>query len=135
LPNRESRKELDGNYVTTFLLPLFYTYAMSQPAEVTPIELKAEIEGGANLVLVDVREPHELEISVLPGVVPIPLGEIEARFAEISEDANIVCICRSGGRSGKATDFLLSQGYTQVRNMVTGMNGYATTADQSLKTY
>ena len=108
---------------------------MSTTPEVTPVELKAEIEGGANLVLVDVREPHELEISVLPGVVAIPLGEIEARFAEIPQDQDVVVICRSGGRSGKATDFLISQGYTRVRNMATGMNGYATTADQSFTTY
>ena len=108
---------------------------MSTTPEVSPLELKAEIEGGANLVLVDVREPHELEVSVLPGVVPIPLGELEARFAEIPKDQDVVLICRSGGRSGKATDFLISQGYTKVRNMATGMNGYATTADLSLKTY
>jgi rhodanese-related sulfurtransferase len=101
---------------------------MSTTPEVTPVELKAEIEGGAKLVLLDVREPHELEISVLPGVV-------EARFAEIPEDQDVVVICRSGGRSGKATDFLISQGYTRVRNMATGMNGYATTADTSLPTY
>lgn len=108
---------------------------MSSTPEVTPVELKAEIEGGAKIVLIDVREPHELEISVLPGVIPIPLGEVEARFAEIPKDQDVVVICRSGGRSGKATDFLISQGYTQVRNMATGMNGYATTADQNYKTY
>jgi rhodanese-related sulfurtransferase len=108
---------------------------MSTTPEITPVELKAEIEGGAKLVLIDVREPHELEISVLLGVIPIPLGEIEARFAEIPKDQNVVMICRSGGRSGKATEFLLSQGYTRVRNMATGMNGYATTADTNLSTY
>jgi adenylyltransferase/sulfurtransferase len=108
---------------------------MSSTPEVTPLELKAEIESGANLFLVDVREPHELEISVLLNVVLIPLGDLPERIGEIPKDANIVMICRSGARSGKATDFLLTQGYTHVRNMATGMNGYATTADQSLKTY
>ena len=108
---------------------------MSSTPEVTPLELKAEIEGGADLMLVDVREPHELEISKLDNVVLIPLGEIPSRFEEIPKDANIVMICRSGGRSGKATEFLLGQGYTHVRNMVTGMNGYATTADTSMTIY
>jgi adenylyltransferase/sulfurtransferase len=108
---------------------------MSAIPEVSPLELQAEIASGAKLVLIDVREPHELEISVLPGVIPIPLGEIETRFSEIPKDQEVVMICRSGGRSGKATEFLLSQGYSHVRNMATGMNGYATSADPSYKTY
>ena len=108
---------------------------MSSTSEITPEELKAEIERGEELLLVDVREPHELEISVLPNVVAIPLGQIAERFEEIPKDANIVMICRSGGRSGKSTDFLLGQGYTRVRNMVTGMNGYATSVDTSMQTY
>lgn len=108
---------------------------MSSAPEITPQELKAEVERGENLLLIDVREPHELEISVLPNVVSIPLGEVEARLDEIPRDANIVMICRSGGRSGKSTDFLLSQGYKKVRNMVTGMNGYATSVDTSMQTY
>ena len=108
---------------------------MSSAPEITPQELKAELERGEDILLVDVREPHELEISVLPNVVPIPLGQIAERFEELPKDANIVMICRTGGRSGKSTDFLLSQGYTKVRNMVTGMNGYATSVDTSMQTY
>jgi adenylyltransferase/sulfurtransferase len=108
---------------------------MPSTPEVTPLELKAEIESGADLLLVDVREPDELEISKLDNVVLIPMGELADRLGEIPKDANIVMICRTGNRSGKTTDFLLGQGYSHVRNMVTGMNGYATTADPSLPTY
>lgn len=102
---------------------------------VTPVELKAELDGGANLVLVDVREADELEVSKLDGIIHIPLGEIEERYREIPSDANIVMICRSGKRSDKAGSFLVEQGYGQVRNMETGMNGWATTVDPSMSTY
>ncbi|MEI7577586.1 MAG: rhodanese-like domain-containing protein [Armatimonadota bacterium] len=108
---------------------------MSSIAEVTPVELSAEMEGGATPFLLDVREADELEVIALPGIHHIPLGEVEARFAEVPMDQDVVVICRSGGRSGKATAFLMSQGYTRVRNMVTGMNGWATTVDTTMTPY
>ncbi len=108
---------------------------MSNVPEVTPAELKSELDGGAEILLLDVREDHELEVSALPNIVHIPLGEIENRFEEIPKDRDIVVICRSGARSGRTTEFLLGQGYPKVRNMVTGMNGWATTVDSSMNTY
>ena len=103
--------------------------------EVSPVELNAELESGAQITLVDVREADELEVSVLPNVIHIPLGVFPDRFTEIPKDANIVVICRSGGRSGRATQFLEGQGYANVRNMATGMNGWASTVDSSLPVY
>ncbi len=103
--------------------------------DVTPVELKAELEAGKELFLLDVREPHELEISKIDGIVAIPMGEVPARMSEIPKDADIVVICRSGGRSGTISEFLTENGYTNVRNMVTGMNGYVTSVDPSQPTY
>ncbi len=108
---------------------------MSEVPALTPLELKTELEGGSKIVLVDVREADELEISALPGIVHIPLGEIETRYEEIPRDQDVVIVCRSGSRSGKITEFLLGQGYTRVRNLATGMNGYATTVDPRMETY
>ena len=108
---------------------------MNEVPVISPAELRSELDAGADLLLVDVRESDELEISVLPNVIHIPMDDLPARFEEIPKDSNIVMICRTGNRSGKTTDFLLHQGYTKVRNMATGMNGYATTVDHSMKTY
>ena len=108
---------------------------MSEVPALSPVELKSELESGANLLLLDVREADELEISSLPGIIHIPLGEIEDRYSEIPKDRDVVVICRTGGRSGRTTEFLLNHGYKRVRNMATGMNGYATTVDQTMKTY
>ena len=103
--------------------------------EVSPSVLKSELDGGADIYLLDVRESHELDISALPGIVHIPLGEVETRFEEVPKDANIVVICRSGKRSAMTTEFLLGHGYTNVRNLESGMNGWASTIDSSMKIY
>lgn len=108
---------------------------MSTIPEVLPTELNAELKLGATPFLLDVREQDELEVIVLPGIHHIPLGQIENRFEEVPKDQDVVIICRSGGRSGRATEFLLSKGYTRVRNMATGMNGWATTVDPTMTTY
>jgi rhodanese-related sulfurtransferase len=101
----------------------------------TPQELFAELEAGANPVLLDVREADELEISVLPGVVHLPLGELANRLDELDPEADTVVICRTGGRSGRATSFLQGQGFRRVRNLETGMNGWAQSVDPTMPVY
>lgn len=99
---------------------------------ITAQELKAEIDSGKNLLLVDVREDDELAVSHLPGILHIPMGEIQDRLAELDKEADIVVICRSGGRSGRVTEFLLGQGYGSVRNFVGGMQAWARENDPSM---
>ena len=108
---------------------------MSNIPEVSPTELSAEMKLGSTPFLLDVREADELEVIVLPGVHHIPLGQVEHRFGEVPKDQDVVVICRSGGRSGRATEFLMSKGYEKVRNMTTGMNGWATTVDPTMTPY
>ncbi len=108
---------------------------MSNIPEVSPTELNAEMKLGATPFLLDVREEDELEVIALPGIHHIPLGQIENRFSEVPKDQDVVVICRSGGRSGRATEFLMSKGYSKVRNMATGMNGWATTVDPTMTPY
>lgn len=103
--------------------------------EVSLQELADERKQGKAQFLLDVREPDELEISKLSEVYAIPMAEVPDRLAEIPRDQDVVVICRSGGRSGKITDFLLDNGYTRVRNLVGGMNGWATEIDPTLPTY
>ena len=103
--------------------------------EITLQQLHARLEAGDKPFLLDVREPHELEISKLDGVVNIPMGEVPARLSELDKNTEIVVVCRSGGRSDRITNFLVSEGFTDVKNMVGGMNGWATQIDTSLPTY
>ncbi len=72
----------------------------------------AEVLKSGNYQLIDVREPMELEMDgFIEGAVNIPLGEVDERKEEIlSIEGPVVLFCRSGNRSGKALDFLTSEG-------------------------
>ena len=76
----------------------------------------AEVLKSGNYHLVDVREPMELEMDgSIDGAKNIPLGEVEDRKEEIlSVEKPVVLFCRSGNRSGKALEFLQSQGLKQI---------------------
>lgn len=88
--------------------------------EVTTVEVKELIESGMELNLIDVRETDEVAAGIIPGAVHIPLGDVEARVDELDKSKSYIIICRSGGRSGRATSFLESAGY-DAANMTGGM--------------
>lgn len=102
---------------------------------VTPTELDLELKSDKPPMLLDVREAHELKISALPNIVHIPLGDLESRLSELKKNENWVVICRTGNRSGTATELMLQNGFSSVRNMVKGMNGWAMSVDESMEMY
>jgi sulfur-carrier protein adenylyltransferase/sulfurtransferase len=103
--------------------------------EVGPRELASELAAGRRPVLLDVREADELEISRLEGIVHVPMGEIADRYGELDPAAPTVVVCRTGNRSGRVAAFLVAQGFTDVRNLVGGMNAWAEQVDRSMPTY
>ena len=76
---------------------------------------------GREALLIDVREPDEWAAGHVAGATHIPLGDLEARLAEVPRDRPVLLFCRSGNRSGKATAFLRQQGYAQVANVEGGI--------------
>ena len=62
-------------------------------------------------VLLDVREPEEWTAGHAPGAFWIPLGELERARTELPFNRQIVCVCRTGGRSARATEALLECGF------------------------
>lgn len=70
--------------------------------------------------VLDVREPDEWELGTLPDAILISQGEVIDRITEIPKDTPILCVCRSGGRSGNVAAFLAFNGY-EVANMSGGM--------------
>ncbi len=85
-------------------------------------EAQRAIERGAHLV--DVREPDEWKSGHAPEAQHIPLGEFAARSGDLPADRDIVLICRSGNRSGKAADLLARQ-RSGVANVAGGMKAWA----------
>ncbi len=101
----------------------------------TATELKAELDRGEQLVVVDVREPQEYQINKIPGSILIPLGDLPKRYVELDPNARIVSQCKSGMRSAKAQDFLRSKGFTNVRNLTGGILGWIDQVDPSQPKY
>jgi len=105
--------------------------------EIAPAELAERLEQGDVPTLVDVREAYERDIADLPdhGQLHIPVAEFPMRYSEVPKDGHVVVYCRSGSRSGWATEFLRSQGWDNVSNLTGGVLGWRADVDPTLDEY
>jgi rhodanese-related sulfurtransferase len=83
-----------------------------QVQEISVVELAERLDAGA--VVVDVRQPDEYLGGHVPGAVLIPLNDVPERFGELPTDREVLVVCRSGGRSHVASEFLLANGVRAV---------------------
>jgi adenylyltransferase/sulfurtransferase len=98
-------------------------------------DLARQINNGEKVRLLDVREPHELEIAALEGAELIPLGQLAARLHELDSADEMVVFCKSGGRSARALELLVGAGFRKVKNLKGGINAWAREVDPSLPVY
>jgi len=103
--------------------------------DITAGDLAAQLNEGIDLRLIDVREPHEQEISNLDGSELIPLGQFASRLSELDSAQEIVIYCKSGTRSTRALEILVSAGFKKVKNLKHGINAWALEVDPSLPIY
>jgi adenylyltransferase/sulfurtransferase len=103
--------------------------------DITATELAERLAAGNGLKLIDVREPHELEISQIPGAQLIPLGSLASRMSELNSADEIVLFCKSGTRSARALEVLYSAGFRKVKNLLGGINAWAEEVDPELPVY
>jgi adenylyltransferase/sulfurtransferase len=103
--------------------------------DITAPELADRLKTGNDLRLLDVREPHELEISRLEGATVIPLGQLAARLSELDSAEDMVVLCKAGTRSARALELLVSSGFRKVKNLKGGINAWAKEVDPSLPIY
>src|SRR5689334_10023013 len=89
--------------------------------EITVQELKAKIDRKDDFVLLDVREPHEVQICRIDGAILIPLAEVPKRLNELDPTRDLIVHCRSGARSGRAVAFLRDHGFPQALNLKGGI--------------
>jgi sulfur-carrier protein adenylyltransferase/sulfurtransferase len=104
-------------------------------AEVSAAALKQELDQGRPLVLLDVREPHEYEITHIDGVTFIPLAELPARLRELDDHADVVTYCHHGARSLKALEILKAAGFAKVRSLQGGIDAWTVNVDPTLPRY
>ncbi|HYW13756.1 MAG TPA: molybdopterin-synthase adenylyltransferase MoeB [Longimicrobium sp.] len=110
---------------------------MNGVPEITPTELKARLDRGDPLTIIDVREPFEWDIGNLEayGARLIPLQQVPQRLDEIDPADEIVLQCRSGARSGQAAAYLRQRGYERVMNLDGGILAWSDEVDPSIPKY
>jgi adenylyltransferase/sulfurtransferase len=116
-------------------VPVVASPAMHGVPEIGVDELKAKRDRGDRFTLVDVREPHEWQVSEISGSLKIPLGRLAQSLDQLAPEDEIVVYCRSGARSATAVQFLVGHGYARARNLVGGINRWAERIDPSLPRY
>ncbi|MFZ1136955.1 MAG: rhodanese-like domain-containing protein, partial [Candidatus Korobacteraceae bacterium] len=108
--------------------------AQTTMADMTVEELKQRLDRGDDLLVLDVREPHEYQICNIGGHL-IPLNDLPKRVSELDSSREIVVHCKMGGRSAKAADFLRQSGFTKVHNLAGGINAWAERIDPKVPKY
>ncbi len=106
----------------------------TQVPELSPREVKARLDRGDDLFILDVREPHEYQICNLRGHL-IPLGELPRRVHELDSSREIVAHCRSGKRSAEAVEFLRKAGFRKIWNLKGGILAWSDEVDPSVPKY
>ncbi|MBI3509793.1 MAG: rhodanese-like domain-containing protein [Bacteroidetes bacterium] len=103
--------------------------------EISVSELKKMRDNNEAFQLIDVREPHEVEIAEIGGEL-IPMGEILSQTEKISRDKPVIIHCRSGARSGTIIHALEKQfGFTNLYNLKGGILAWSKEIDSSVATY
>ena len=103
--------------------------------EITPLALRAKLDRGERVALLDVREPVEREICTLENTFEIPLVELDRQVDRLPRDQELVVYCRSGGRSAQAVAQLREAGFTRARSLAGGINAWIDDVDPSLTRY
>jgi adenylyltransferase/sulfurtransferase len=103
--------------------------------EITPAELANRLGRGDDIDLIDVREPHELDIARIPNVRLIPLGTLADVLPTLDPTRETVVLCRTGARSGRAVQQLRAAGFRRVYNLAGGIHRWADEVDPSLPKY
>jgi adenylyltransferase/sulfurtransferase len=109
--------------------------ASDASGETTVEELKARLDRGEKVFILDVRNPEEYQICRIAGSTMLPLPELPRRFEELDRNREMVVHCKSGMRSAKAIAFLRQQGFTKLTNLKGGILAWAQRIDPTMPTY
>jgi len=96
--------------------------------EIEVKDLKAALDGGAKLI--DVRETDEYTAGHIPSATSIPLSTITVDFERFRSATDLYIVCKSGGRSMRACEFLVDQGIVNVVNVVGGTMAWQTSGNE-----
>jgi rhodanese-related sulfurtransferase len=103
--------------------------------EIMPQDVQALRERGDDFVLLDVREPWEVQTAQITGSTHIPMGDIPMHVQELDPDQHIVVVCHHGVRSLNVTHWLRQQGFDNVQSMRGGIDLWSKTIDPKVPVY
>jgi len=106
-----------------------------EPFTITPEDLKAKLDRGDAILLVDVREPDEWEVNRIEGATLIPLMTLAQRARELDPTAEVVAYCKMGSRSEQAVLYLRRLGFSKAKNLEGGIDEWIRRVDPSLRSY
>jgi adenylyltransferase/sulfurtransferase len=98
-------------------------------------ELADHLGRGEDLLVVDVREPHELAIARFPDALHVPLRTVPARAPELPRERTLVLACHKGVRSMRALEILRELGFTRLKNLAGGIDAWSREVDSSVPRY
>lgn len=96
---------------------------MAEVLEITPIQLDAMLRAPDPPLVLDVREPWEIDICRVDGAAEIPMRSLPQRLQELPRERTIAVVCHAGARSYMVAEWLLSQGYEAV-SVAGGVNAW-----------
>lgn len=103
--------------------------------EITPSEVKARLDRGEKLVLVDVREPWEHQVCRIEGAQLIPLGSLAASLQTLPDVDELICYCHHGMRSLDAAAWLRFQGIEKAKSLTGGIERWSVEIDPKVPRY
>ena len=102
----------------------------------TVTELRAALDARRDLIVLDVREPEELELAALSGALHIPMRELPLRVGELPRDRDLAVLCHHGVRSAHVVGWLRAvQGFDRVQNVEGGIDAWSVEVDPSVPRY
>jgi glyoxylase-like metal-dependent hydrolase (beta-lactamase superfamily II)/rhodanese-related sulfurtransferase len=113
--------------------PIDKTYDLHS-LQMTGEELKSRIDHGENITILDVREKSEYAVANIGGML-IPMREIPQRYTELDAGKEIVVLCHHGNRSQRVVEFLYGKGFTNVKNLVGGIDAWSARVDPKVPRY
>jgi rhodanese-related sulfurtransferase len=103
--------------------------------EISPTSLQPLLAAEDAPLLLDVREPWELRLAAVTGVLNIPMAQIPDRLDELVQDRKIVVMCHTGARSYQVAAFLNQNGFGSVMNLAGGIAAWSREVDPAVPEY
>src|SRR6202140_5233877 len=108
---------------------------MPEIGAIQPTALKARLDRGDRIFILDVREAYEIFLAPFPGANHIPMGDIPSRLTELDPDQETVVVCHHGIRSAQAAMYPARPGFERVSNLSGGIDLWSVTVDSTVPRY